>query len=73
MRYLRKNHRVSLGSVHDYVTVAGIRLGKVDSDDNLADLFTKPFEVARFVSLRSALGVVHANLIDDTPAPLIFG
>ena len=58
MRHTRKSHRVSLGVVHDTVSQPGGSLKHVSSEDNVADIMTKPLQVDRFSMLREALGVV---------------
>ena len=70
MRYLRKNHRVSVGCTRDYVLEVGIDLVKTDGEDNVADIFTKPLDGLRFMMLRTALGVVHREMIEVTPPKL---
>ena len=71
MRYLRKNHRVSVGCVRDYVREVGIDLVKTDGEDNVSDIFTKPLEGMRFAMLRTAPGVIHRELIEATPPQLL--
>ena len=44
--------------VHDTVSQPGGSLKHVSSEDNVADIMTKPLQVDRFSMLREALGVV---------------
>ena len=71
MRYLRKNHRVSVGCVSGYVREVGIELIKTDGEDNVSDIFTKPLEGQRFAVLRTALGVIHREMVEASPPQLV--
>ena len=57
MRYLRKNHRVSLSCLRDYVDECGMQMLKMPSEWNLSDLLTKPLAVDRFEMLRYHMGI----------------
>jgi hypothetical protein len=70
MRYLRKNHRVSLGCARDYILKVGIEHGKVDGDVNVADIFTKPLGTVRHQALTRVLGVVPPGLLREPPMAL---
>ena len=42
LRYLRRIVKTSLGLVHDYISRDDVTLSHVKSEDNIADIFTKP-------------------------------
>ena len=57
MRYLRKNHRISLAAVSDNLKMENVKLVKVDTESNASDIFTKALAYDRFAFLRGLLGV----------------
>jgi hypothetical protein len=71
MRYLRKNHRVSLGCARDYIIKVGIEHKKIDGESNVADIFTKPLSVLRHQALAKALGVMPSALASSQPVTLL--
>jgi hypothetical protein len=65
LRHVRKNHRVSLASIHDACALSGTELVKVPTEINASDIFTKSLDAVRFALLRAMLGV-----FDPLEAPL---
>ena len=52
-----KHIRVKLHTIRDYVALGDIRLLRVQSQDNLADILTKPLARPDFLRLRNYLGL----------------
>jgi len=50
--------------LRDHVTNGDITLTYVGTNDQLADIFTKPLDEARFVKLRGELGILDPNNLD---------
>eukprot|EP00974_Lingulodinium_polyedra_P033485 3219949-Lingulodinium_polyedra.AAC.1 len=57
MKYLRKNQRVSLAALHDYVETCNVACTKIDGEVNISDIFTKALGPSRFADLRHHLGI----------------
>ena len=50
--------------LHDHVARGDIALTYVGTNDQLADIFTKPLDEARFVKLRGELGILDRKNMD---------
>ena len=70
MKYLRKNHRISIAAVRDYQEEVGLRYIKIDGTQNPADILTKALDPGRFASLRSMLGVCAFDSLSNLPPDL---
>jgi hypothetical protein len=60
MRYIRKHQRISIGFLHDAMDEAvhdDRETVRVDSADNIADMFTKPLHAQSFCKHRLSLGI----------------
>ena len=68
MRHVKKNHRVSIGVVHDSCSADGVFLEKIDTEVNVSDVFTKALDAVRFEQLRGLLGVHGPGKAPKEPA-----
>lgn len=61
MRHLPRTQRVSISRLHDMFVdeEMNMNLTRVNSDNNLADLFTKPLEGKRFQQMIKSIGLVY--------------
>jgi hypothetical protein len=55
MRHVERRHH-SLG---DHVEKGDIEMRHIDTERQLADIFTKPLDSSRFADLRGEIGVCH--------------
>ena len=56
-----KHIRVKLHSIRDYIALGDIQVVRLRSEDNLADILTKPLNRSDFVRLRGYLGLRHVD------------
>jgi hypothetical protein len=50
--------------LRDHVIKGDIKIGGVSTDDQLADIFTKPLNASRFSKLRNELNVIDISNVD---------
>jgi hypothetical protein len=55
MRHLERRHHFS----RDHVEKEDIEMRCIDTERQLADIFTKPLDTSRFAALRGEIGVCH--------------
>jgi hypothetical protein len=55
MRHLERKHHL----LRDHVEKGDIEMRYIDTERQLADIFTKPIDASRFASLWGELGVCH--------------
>jgi hypothetical protein len=55
MRYVERRHHF----LRDHVEKGDVEMRYIDTERQLADIFTKPFNSSRFVDLRGGIGVCH--------------
>jgi hypothetical protein len=55
MRYVERRHHF----LRDYVEKGGIDMRYIDTERQLADIFTKPIDSSRFADLRGKIDVCH--------------
>jgi hypothetical protein len=55
MRHLERRHHF----LRDHVKNGDIEMRYIDTERQLADIFTKPLDVSRFTDLRGEIGVCH--------------
>jgi hypothetical protein len=55
MRQLERRHHF----LRDHVEKGDIEIKYIDTERQLADVFTKPLDASRFVALRGEIGVCH--------------
>ena len=48
MAYVRHYQKLSIGLVHDYFDEDNREIGRVDTNENDSDMFTKPLEIEAF-------------------------
>ena len=68
LKHVRKNHRVSLASVHDSCSGPRRHLVKVDTHVNCSDICTKALDSVKFAALRALLGVFCPTSVPELPA-----
>ena len=56
LRHLDKHHRISLGVVHELCLADDIHLRHVGTNEQKADLMTKPLDRAKLESAREIVG-----------------
>jgi hypothetical protein len=56
MRHLERRHHF----LRDHVEKGHIEMRYIDTERQLADIFTKPLEASRFVTLRGEIGICHS-------------
>jgi hypothetical protein len=56
-----KHIKVRHHFLRDYVEKVEIEMKFIDTERQLADIFTKPLDSSRFASLRGELGVFHPH------------
>jgi hypothetical protein len=56
MRHLERRHHF----LRDYVEKGDIKIRYIDTERQLADIFTKPLDSSRFAALRGEIGVYHS-------------
>jgi hypothetical protein len=56
MRQLERRHHF----LRDYVEKGDIKIRYIDTERQLADIFTKPLDSSRFAALRGEIGVYHS-------------
>jgi hypothetical protein len=56
MRHLERRHHF----LRDYVEKGDIKIRYIDTEKQLADIFTKPLDSSRFAALRGEIGVYHS-------------
>jgi hypothetical protein len=56
MRHLEMRHHF----LRDYVEKGDIKIRYIDTERQLADIFTKPLDSSRFAALRGEIGVYHS-------------
>jgi hypothetical protein len=60
MRHLEKRHHF----LRDHIEKRDIETRYIDTEKQLADIFTKPLDSSRFANLRGEIGVCHPyNLV----------
>ncbi len=57
LRYIVKTHRLRLGWLQDLVSLGVVTISRISSEDNPADIGTKPLARVRFAALRAAVGL----------------
>jgi hypothetical protein len=55
MRHLGRRHHF----LRDHVEKEDIKMRYIDTERQLADIFTKPLDASRFADLRGEIGVCH--------------
>jgi hypothetical protein len=55
MRHVERRHYF----LRDHVEKTNIEMRYIDTERQLADIFTKPFDSSRFADLRGGIGVCH--------------
>jgi hypothetical protein len=55
MKHLEVRHHF----LRDHVEKRDIEMRYIDTERQLADIFTKPFDASRFTALRGGIGVCH--------------
>jgi hypothetical protein len=55
IRHLERRHHF----LRDHVENGDIEMGYIDTERQLADIFTKPLDASRFAALRRKIGVCH--------------
>jgi hypothetical protein len=55
MRHVERRHHF----LRDHVEKGDIEMGYIDTERQLADIFTKPLDSSRFANLREKIGVCH--------------
>jgi hypothetical protein len=55
MRHLERRHHF----LRDHVEKGDIEMRYIDTETQLTDIFTKPFDSSRFATLRWEIGVCH--------------
>jgi hypothetical protein len=55
MRYLERRHYF----LRDHVEKGGIEMRDINTERQLADVFTKPLDDSRFAALRGEIGICH--------------
>jgi hypothetical protein len=55
MRHVERRHNF----LRDHVEKGDIEMGYIDTERQLADIFTKPLDSSQFVDLRGGIGVCH--------------
>jgi hypothetical protein len=55
MRHVERRHHF----VRDHVEKGDIEMKYIDTERQLADIFTKPFDSSQFADLRGEIGVYH--------------
>ena len=58
MAYLRHYQKLSIGLVHDYFDEDNREIGRVDTDANDSDMFTKPLDTEAFERHCASLYIV---------------
>jgi hypothetical protein len=56
MRHLERRHHF----LRDHVEKGHIEMRYIDTERQLADIFTNPLEASRFVTLRGEIGICHS-------------
>jgi hypothetical protein len=56
MRHLERRHHF----LRDHVEKGDIKMRYIDTERQLADIFTKPLDASRFASLWEEIGVCHS-------------
>jgi hypothetical protein len=55
MRYVERRHHF----LRDHVEKEGIEMRYIDTERQLTNIFTKPFDSSQFADLRGKIGVCH--------------
>jgi hypothetical protein len=55
MRHVERRHHF----LRDYIEKGDIEMRYIDTERQLADIFTKPLNASRFADLRGGIGVCH--------------
>jgi hypothetical protein len=55
MRHIERRHHF----LRDHVEKEDIEMRSIDTERQLTNIFTKPFDASRFVELRGEVGVCH--------------
>jgi hypothetical protein len=60
MRHLERRHHF----VRDHIEKGDIDMRYIDTERQLADIFTKPFDASRFADLQGEISVYHPYSLD---------
>ena len=63
-----KHIRIRYHSVHEMVARDELTIACVSSNDNAADILTKPLNHSDFLRLRSRLGLLFLDLPNSSPS-----